>query len=163
MKGCLTRRDGLFVMWGVRSAEKECRAAGFTWQSLIFRLQVYRVSRRLQDRQRIERCDAALAACVPSLVGLPAAIWNAKRCAASPKAALFPLCGGERWRFFGGRGVGTGFGFERVELHVTIRPRSEHYIYAMHVGASELFRLSLVWVTRAGESMCTGSHFNSSF
>jgi len=52
MKGCRTCRDGLSVMWGVRSSEKECRAPDFVWQSLKIGLQVYRVSRHLQDHER---------------------------------------------------------------------------------------------------------------
>jgi len=39
-------------MWGVRSSEKECRAPDFVWQSLKIGLQVYRVSRHLQDHER---------------------------------------------------------------------------------------------------------------
>jgi len=48
----------------------------FARQSLILGLQIYRVSRRLQDHERVERCDALVAAHVPTQIGRAAGARN---------------------------------------------------------------------------------------
>ena len=51
----------------------------FARRSLRLGLQIYRVSRRLQDHQSVERCDAAIAADVPARVGRAAAGCDLER------------------------------------------------------------------------------------
>ena len=91
-------------MWGVQSAGKEWRIAGFAWQSLKIGLQVYRVSRRLQDHESVERCDAAIAADIIAQVGRAAAGCDLERDRG--------VCGGECRRLLWGRGAWDWLGPE---------------------------------------------------
>jgi hypothetical protein len=60
--------------------------------------------RRLQDHQRIERCDAAIAANISAQVGRAAAGCDLERDCG--------VCGGERRRFIRGRGAWDWLGLE---------------------------------------------------
>ena len=82
-------------------------AAVFAWQSLKIGLQAYRVSRRLQDHESVERCDAAIAAHVPARV-----VWAAADC---DLERYHGVCGGDRRRLLRGRGAWGWLDLEWVE------------------------------------------------
>ena len=68
-------------------------------------------NRRLQDHERVERCDAAIAANVPSRVGRAAAGYDLER--------DHGVRGGKCMRFLRGRGAWDWFGLEWIELDFT--------------------------------------------